>query len=134
MPAAVGAAGAKAARTASEATGGLATSGAPAGFLTEAVALEDFLAALCEAVDLLELLLTLEDLPVGLDEDLVDVFGEDLLPLVPLPELEGLAVRFVDLADVCASSVAARTEAGSAMQQANVDKSATTRRTGRPFM
>jgi hypothetical protein len=137
MPVAVGAAGSKAARTASDAGGGLLATGADVGFFAEVVALEGFFEELCEAEALLELL---EDLLVvlldGLVEDFVDDFVEDLLPLELLLEVEGLAVLFEDFAGggVGASSVAARTDAGSAMQQAIADKSATTRRTGRPCM
>ena len=122
IPAAVGAAGSKAARTASDAGGGFVAAGAGVAFLVEAVALEDFLAEL----DLLELLLALA-LELLL-EDLV-VLEEDLPVL--LLEVEGLAVLLEDLAGGLVSSVAARTFAGSAMQQAIVDRSATTRRTVR---
>jgi len=125
MPAAVGLAGSKAARTESVGGKGLAVTGAALGFFAEAVALEEpFLAEVREALDLPEVLPALEDL--------LDDFVDDLAP--PFAELEGLAVLFPDLAGGCASSVAAPAGAGSTMQQANVDKSATTRRTVRPRM
>lgn len=127
IPVAVGATGSNAAFAASDADGGLVATGAGATFFVEeAVDLEDFLAA----VDLPELLLLLAE------EDLAD--GFDGLEAVLL-EVGCFAVLFDDFDDFdagCAfvSSVAAPTEAGSAIQQAIVDRSATTRRTVRPRM
>lgn len=133
IPVVVGAAGSKAARTASEAPEGLVATGAGAAFFVDAVALEDFLLEL----DLPELLLAfaLELLLEFLVELLLEGL-EDLDPglLELLLDVEGLPVLFAGLAGVVVSSVAARTDAGSAMQQAIVDRSATTRRTVRPRM
>jgi hypothetical protein len=124
IPAAVGAAGSKAARTASDAGGAFVGVEAGTAFFVEALALEDFLAEL----DLLELLLVLE-VELLLD-DLEDFLAE--LDLLELLLVAGLL--FVDLAGVGAAVSSARTDAGSAMQQAIVDRSATTRRTVRPRM
>lgn len=134
MPAEVGAAGSKAARTASDAGGGFVATGAGLGFFAEVVALEGFFAELCEADALLELFVDLdEDLLEGFAEDFAEDFVDGLLLLL---ELDGLAVLFEDFAGglLDVSSGAAKTCAGSAMQQAIVDKSATTRRTVRPRM
>lgn|SRR5450755_719590 len=126
MPVAVGAAGSKAARTASEVGGALAGVEAGTAFFVEALALEDFLAE----ADLVELLLdfVLELLLDGLEDFLAEL---DLLELLVVAGL-----LFADFVGglVVVSSVAARTDAGSAMQQAIVARSATTRRTVRPRM
>jgi len=123
MPVAVGEAGSNAARTASEA-GGFAVDGFAAG------AALDFLAA-AVAFDDLAVLWLADDLELeALDEDLLDVFAEGLLLL----DVEFLAVLFLAFGAAWVSFVAACTDAGSAMQQASVDRSATTRRTVRPCM
>ena len=66
---------------------------------------------------------------VALEDFLAEL---DLLEL--LLDVAGFAVLFEDLDGGLVSFVAARTGAGSAMQQAIVDRSATTRRTVRPRM
>src|SRR5277367_5503388 len=91
IPVAEGAAGSKAARTASDA-GGLLATGAGAAFFVEAVALEDFLAEfdlpeLLVAFALVLLVEDLEDLVAGLFELLLDVEGLAVLFPVLFPVL-----------------------------------------------